>query len=362
MEWVPSGSRARRLAGLVVLAGGVAMLCLGAACDTTLTPDVPDTPSGQPVHHAEADLTPSPQCKYNADCVGLLQLGPCRIAVCDHVTERCIMGYKHEFAPCSPSDPCLGKWVCVSGECVPFGGPDVCDDGEVCTADSCVSMEGCVHSPVAGPCDDDLDFTIDDTRHDGACVGQPLPCSSNADCGYLTEGSCVPQVRCSSDGVCEQDPSPLVACPIASAQCHSNECWGTDGLCHDVLWVNGTPCEDACGTEGKCQAGECLVVDAPCECMYAVDCGTTSYFECWAYACFNGYCTPVASPQGAPCIDHDYCTAGETCDGDSLCEPDPSIDVCDDEDPCTTDTCHTGLSTCTYEPVPCDTAPECCDQ
>lgn len=58
----------------------------------------------------------------------------------------------HEAA-CSTGQPCKSAEVCVNGGCS-GGAPLACDDGDYCTADSCVPATGCSHTPLAelAPC------------------------------------------------------------------------------------------------------------------------------------------------------------------------------------------------------------------
>src|SRR5439155_462928 len=48
-----------------------------------------------------------------------------------------------------------------------------CDDGNVCTTDSCDPATGCVHAPNTVPCDDGSACTTNDTCSGGTCVGGP---------------------------------------------------------------------------------------------------------------------------------------------------------------------------------------------
>lgn len=55
-------------------------------------------------------------------------------------------------AECSDGDACNGRERCIAGNCILGIEPD-CDDGDPCTADSCLPTRGCTHvfDPTAGP-------------------------------------------------------------------------------------------------------------------------------------------------------------------------------------------------------------------
>jgi parallel beta-helix repeat protein len=76
--------------------------------------------------------------------------------------------------PCNDGDPCTTADTCSGGICL--GGPSLnCDDGNVCTDDSCDPATGCVNTPNAEPCDDGDPCTTADTCSGGICLGGPPP-------------------------------------------------------------------------------------------------------------------------------------------------------------------------------------------
>ena len=64
--------------------------------------------------------------------------------------------------------------TCGAGACVGGAAPS-CDDGNVCTDDSCDSATGCVNSSNTAACDDGDACTTADTCAAGACVGGAAP-------------------------------------------------------------------------------------------------------------------------------------------------------------------------------------------
>ena len=63
---------------------------------------------------------------------------------------------------CADADLCNGDELCIANECFPPEGPPDCDDADVCTADSCDADEGCLHDPIEGCCEADLDCAVDE--------------------------------------------------------------------------------------------------------------------------------------------------------------------------------------------------------
>jgi hypothetical protein len=97
--------------------------------------------------------------------------------------------------------------VCAAGTCAP-GAPVPCDDNEVCTTDACAPEVGCVFVPNVGPCSDGNACTGGDTCAGGSCApGAPIACDDNDPC---TQDSCSPAQGCvsvpQSGGACTPLP------------------------------------------------------------------------------------------------------------------------------------------------------------
>ena len=195
---------------------------------------------------------------------------------------------------CSNGDPCDGKETCENGECI--DGPDlVCQDGDSCTTDVCVTMTGCVYEQDPDFCEDGLECTAH-ACEDGVCETTLLP------------GFCIIDKLCMEPGY--QNPVNLCqAClpdesndswtylddgePCAPGKvCHENKC--CQPACGDFL-CGPDGCGGLCGTclEGwSCQAGSC--VEGPC----VPDCAGK---ECGGDGCLGscGECqTPLVCDEG----------------------------------------------------------------
>ncbi len=208
-----------------------------------------------------------------------------------------------------------------------------CEDGDPCTVDFCWDVS-CKHVAIVGctgallPCDALHPCAAgagvcDLTRN--ACV----PCNTAADCGpgyACQQNACMPATPCKSD----------LACKSAGQVCHK-----TDGVCVDCVVdgdcgkgnrCNGSTCEPAiaCVSSKDCTAvcdfngGFCV------DCVDAADCTNGQACAAW-HKCVPVTCTTTACQGGAAFA----CTAGSW-----------SYSVgsdCQDGNPCTLDTCATGV-------------------
>lgn len=161
---------------------------------------------------------------------------------------------------CSASS-CLGLvWAlpktCMVGTCM--GETQNCDDGKVCTTDTCDDVAGCVHAnntfPCAtskceagkhfpatncsgGTCPSQTGITCDDGK---ACTSDT--CNAAIGCGnIILAGYCLINGTCYTDG--QTNPSNVckVCTTTTSSSAWSNVKYGT-----------------ACGTAGTCQSGQCV--------------------------------------------------------------------------------------------------------
>lgn len=97
-------------------------------------------------------------------------------------------------ATCSDANPCTVGDQCSDGACLP-GPATSCDDGNVCTKDSCDKKFGCVQKSTWQPCDDGNSCTVGDKcDYDGACLPSDVTtCDDNKPC---TQDWCDPAKGC----------------------------------------------------------------------------------------------------------------------------------------------------------------------
>ena len=151
---------------------------------------------------------------------------------------------------CDDGDPCTKFSECIDGVCE-GGGEVLCNDNNACTLDSCTAFVGCTHEPTLASCDDGDPCTVSDSCEGGGCAGLPKTCDDGNVC---TTDSCTKSGDCSNkdNKVACNDDDP---CTEAD-KCSKGTCKGVDLDCDDGL---------AC-TNDVCLGGDCFHPNIPdCE-------------------------------------------------------------------------------------------------
>ncbi len=214
--------------------------------------------------------------------------------------------------PCDNAMVCDGAEVCVAGVCT-AGAPPSCDDGDLCTADSCVEPGGCAHSPVAGCCNIDADCDDGDVCTADVCSGPGGTCSSSP-----ISGCCVADADCDDGNACTAD-----SCDATTNRCTRSSipgCCAVDADCDDGNVCTTDSCDATTGSCTNDAIAGCCLTDGDCN-----DADT----------CTMDVCDP----------------SSHTCTNDAIagcCTVDAD---CDDGDPCTLDRCDGGTGGCTHDPV-----------
>jgi formylglycine-generating enzyme required for sulfatase activity len=251
-----------------------------------------------------------------SDAVG----GPCDVADCDDgnpcTADSCLAvgGCQHadNQAPCEDGNPCTLKDVCAAGACN-SGGLAACADAFDCTSDSCDPILGCVHTPVDSFCDDGSPCTVGSCAKvpgtSSGCKSVPVQDGSACKGGSCQAGVCAGG-EC-GDGTCGAGES-AVNCP---ADCGASAVCG-DGACNSGETLASCPqdckASSVCGN-AKCESGETKVnCSKDCECDGDGDCAAV-VDTCNTGVCASGKCVKKAKVGG--CDDGDPCTANDTCAG-----------------------------------------------
>ena len=265
-------------------------------------------------------------CQEGA-CVGGAQL-PCddgNVCTDDSCDPQAGCLHAANDAPCNDGNDCTPEDQCAAGICVSSGMLD-CDDGNPCTKDTCTADGGCLSYPVAGICDDGDPCTVADQCVNGACIsGDTKNCDDNNPCtseGCNEDGQCVYSML---DGVCDDGNSCTSGDHCQAGQCVYDEFLDCD---------DENPCtKDSCNPQGGC-----VNVNADGACDDGDPCTDNDF-------CANGLCVSGAAQQcddGNPCTD-DSCAPDGTC----LFEPnsDPCSDgtVCTENDLCAAGECQPGV-------------------
>jgi hypothetical protein len=118
-------------------------------CQHGLVPDGTQCPDGNVCNGNETCQTGVCRAGIALNCN---DLNPCTLDTCNAVS-----GCQHtalaDGTGCPDANVCNGAEVCQSGLCAP-GTPLNCDDGNQCTTDTCDTLAGCLHTPLANgtPC------------------------------------------------------------------------------------------------------------------------------------------------------------------------------------------------------------------
>jgi hypothetical protein len=251
---------------------------------------------------------------------------PCTTDSCDPS-----LGCSHAPVVCADADACNGIEVCnpVTGVC-DAGSPSECDDQDECTVDSCDAGFGCVHTERA--CDDGDLCTIDSCNPELGCGIAPVSCDDANPCNGIE--TCNPE-----SGACDNGDPPV--CDDGDA-CTIDAC--------DTL-TGCTLAPVSCDDQNSC------TVDA---CSPAIGCEHTATNCDDADPCTVDSCDAMEGCAHIPvvCDDANLCNGLETCNPQSgVCES-GAPPACDDDDPCTVDSCEP-TKTCVHTPVNCDDGNVC---
>ena len=236
---------------------------------------------------------------------------PCTDGAC-HPTDGCA------YAPltgteCPPPDACTEWAICQDGVCVSGDGID-CDDGNICTGDSCLADGGCAHTTLDGvPCDDGSVCSLDDVCVGDVCGGgATTSCDDGNEC---TADLCHPVSGCYhelGDNPCCDDQGVNI-CDDGD-HCTTDSCDPDTGEC--FYDFNALPCDDqdSCTGPDLCTEGAC--VGAPMDCEDGNPCTVD--------ACEVGVgCVHAPADAGLACDDGLACSTGDHCE-EGLCVADLS--------------------------------------
>jgi subtilisin-like proprotein convertase family protein len=278
---------------------------------------------------------------------------PCTDDLCDPDTNQCQFIENNLTNCCNVHPDCSsgGKWddedastldYCQNFQCVHVTNPTYCDatgthpcldDGDACTTDACESNV-CKHNYMAGCCNVDKDCN---------------------DKKYCTKDTCLCLNGTNPDGSCK--------CPLDNPDCNAtkecsnapiNGCCETNDEC-----IDGNPCNlDAC-INHVCRYGpnwnltNCCQNDANCDDGNTC---TDAYCDLETKTCITSLVegqTPKCCFTDSQCDDNDFFTLDVCKDKRCTNLPDPSVcdaahSECNDNNPCTTDSCDFVLGKCRH--------------
>ncbi|HUU01785.1 MAG TPA: hypothetical protein VM425_10110 [Myxococcota bacterium] len=193
--------------------------------------------------------------------------------------------------------------TCLNGLCdgCTCGNASDCNDGVACTVDDCVGGM-CINTPTDSLCDD------------GAWCNGAENCNALTGCQAGTAPNCDDGVACTGD-----------SCNEGSDSCDNT---ANNAICDDGAWCNGA---ESCDTLLGCQAGA-----AP-NCDDGVACTDDSCNE------GSDSCDNLAN--NANCDDGAWCNGAESCNALLGCQAGVAPN-CDDGVACTDDSCNEGTDSC----------------
>jgi cysteine-rich repeat protein len=193
--------------------------------------------------------------------------------------------------------------------------PSSCDDGNLCTSDSCGADGKCVHALVS--CNDGNTCTLDACDPEVGCLSLPddgLACNDGNDCtgsdacsagdcrGTAIAGCCASDLDCDDGAACTDDSCFLGSCRNVARNCAvDNKCLA--GFCN-------------ANAEGACETTEVSCDDA----NVCTDDACDPTFGCTHFATAD-----PPEPSEVSCAD----TADNDCDG-AADGADPDCHVCGD--------------------------------
>ncbi|RJO66724.1 MAG: choice-of-anchor D domain-containing protein [Myxococcales bacterium] len=286
--------------------------------------------SGIGVEICPPGMVPDPENPGSPECVVRCEPGQ---FIC--LYEEAGWGYRvcqndgrtlGEFEPC----PIAGQ-MCVDGACT-----DVpCEPGE----------HGCYIDPESGlhyerSCLSDASGWGEAAECVGSSVCRPSLCEDPHSLCRLTNAAqgtpcedgnqCTESDGCSGTGICQ---GTARACND-DEPCTDDQCIPDQGCVFSADNANDCLDDNPCTSGDHCENGRCVATEISIDCDDDND-------------CTRDECDPEANPpcRHAPiegscedpnvCTKNDYCQAGQCVSG--------PLDTCDDENPCTTDACVTGV-------------------
>jgi uncharacterized repeat protein (TIGR01451 family) len=259
--------------------------------------------------------------------------------------DSCMQGvgcvYVNNSAACNDGNACTSSDVCVAGACT-GGIPKVCADGNVCTNDSCNPTDGtCIFTNNTASCSDGNACNGVEVCGGGMCnAGTPLDCNDNNGC---TDDLCNAATGCANTpntAACNDGNACTSGDTCAAGSCvggqptvcnDNNGC--TDDSCNMATGCVFTNNTASCSDGNACNGVE-VCGGGMCNAGTPLDCNDNN--GCTDDAC-NAATGCANTPNTAACDDGNACTSGDICAAGSCVAGAPT--VCNDNNGCTDDSC-----------------------
>ena len=251
---------------------------------------------------------------------------------CNSVDGSCTN--THNSADCDDENVCTLNDFCEGGFCISGIDKKCPDEGNPCTDESCDQKKGCVSLPNSATCTDGNACTTADTCTNGKCTPQGAKDCNDGD--KCTSDSCdifsgCEHVSKSGECDCEFDVDCIDKNPCTTDSCKDKKC--QYGFADNEDCTDDGPCTEP---KGKCKSGKCVVKLKSCD--------DDNH-------CTNDSCDQkkgcVSLPNSVTCTDGNACTKGDICK-DGSCQKGSPV-ACDDDNPCTSDSCDTSTGKCLFK-------------
>ena len=326
-------------------------LCVNQQCTSD------DDCGGAPAHHCDEFL----QCRDREACQSTDECNTWNEdGYCDKDTGYCMYdGHCWDDADCSAGTCAPDHW-CQGHNCYELYGPGCPPQLPICYMPS-GELPLCDGMPCAScmvPCIFDADCPIDMVCENGGnCVLPATDCVLDAECTegqYCHPGCADLMPACESESDCGEGELCLAGFCVTDQVIQCDD----DAVC--LAWAEGYTChEGVCKPEGAC------VLDSQCEegqYCHGTCLPIPGLPECKSdTGCIEGQICESEQCQVPPeCYYDVQCASGHVC-VDEHCYNDTGVcawlikgpGFCDDEDPCTTDSCNPETG-CVHAPGTCD--------
>ena len=171
-------------------------------------------------------------------------LDPCTkdsCAAAGGLAVKCSHAPANDGDACDDGNACTAKEKCTGGKCG-LGAAVKCDDNNPCTDDSCAPASGCAHKANTKACDDGEACTEKDTCGGGKCAGTPKTCGDGDPC---TIDACVGSSgACKHDKIagCDSSPQKIPYATAFACGAAKDKNWTITAASSGPKWaVDGTP-------------------------------------------------------------------------------------------------------------------------
>ena len=256
----------------------------------------------------------------------------CTADTCDAQTGDC--KFANLETACDDGSKCTKADTCAGGLCI--GKAVDCNDGNPCTDDTCTKDKGCQNVANTAPCDDGDKCSDFDKCADKACAGTPkVPAKDCDDGNPCTDDTCAKAVGCqhaNNTKACDDGNKCTEGDVCNGGKCNSG---GNTCGCQVQSDCNAQEDDNLCNGTLMCQGNKCVINP-----ITIVTCTTGDDGICALNTCTpkTGQCAIVARNESKPCdADNSVCTASDKCVSGKCAAG--GVLNCDDGNPCTNDSC-----------------------